>query len=132
RARRARGAWPSSSALRVRTSKVPVLSVPFWPRCIRRSGRNDLLARSGAVVQLRGVDRGGVSGHAGLPFLWSSLYVSDELVGQENKVVEGPGPDEAHRLLVASLAEEALAGPEHDRGDPQSPLVGEVPLAPCA
>ena len=36
--------------------------------------------------------------------------------------------DEAHRLLVAGLAEEAPAGPEHDREDHQPQLVDEVML----
>ena len=36
--------------------------------------------------------------------------------------------DEAHGLLVAGLAEEALAGPEHDREDDQPQLVHQVVL----
>jgi len=35
---------------------------------------------------------------------------------------------ELHGLLVAGSAEEALAGPEHDRVDHQSQLVDEVVL----
>ena len=38
------------------------------------------------------------------------------------------GIDEAHGLLVAGLAEEALAGPEHDREDDQPQLVDQVVL----
>jgi hypothetical protein len=41
--------------------------------------------------------------------------VSDALVGEEgDAVTDGLRVDEAHGLLVAGLAEEALAGPEHD------------------
>src|SRR5882724_10299070 len=40
------------------------------------------------------------------------------LVGKEGDTVsEGLSLDEAHAFLVAGLAEEALAGPEHDRED---------------
>ena len=43
------------------------------------------------------------------------LGVSDEHVGEEGEAVtDGLGIDEAHRFLVAGLAEEAFAGPEHD------------------
>jgi hypothetical protein len=57
------------------------------------------------------------------------LGVSDGLVGKEGEVVtDGSGADEAHGFLVADLAEEALAGPEHDRVDHQPQLVDEVVL----
>jgi len=57
------------------------------------------------------------------------LGVSDELVGEEGEAVtDGLGIDEAHWFLVAGLAEEAFAGPEHDRVDDQPQLVGEVVL----
>jgi hypothetical protein len=57
------------------------------------------------------------------------LGVSGELVGEEGEAVTAdPGIDEAHGLDPADLAEEALAGPEHDRKDDQSQLVGEVVL----
>src|SRR5687767_11599940 len=57
------------------------------------------------------------------------LGVSDALVGEEgDAVTDGLGVDEAHGLLVAGLAEEALAGPEHDREDLQPQLVDEVVL----
>ncbi len=57
------------------------------------------------------------------------LGVSDGLVGEEGEVVtDGLGVDEAHGFLVAGLAEEALAGPEHDRVDHQPQLVDEVVL----
>jgi hypothetical protein len=50
-------------------------------------------------------------------------------VGEEgDAVTDGPGADEAHGFLVAGLAEEALAGPEHDRVDHQPELVDEVVL----
>src|SRR6266436_9910964 len=43
---------------------------------------------------------------------------SDELVGEEGEAVtDGLGIDEAHGFLVAGLAEEAFAGPEHDLVD---------------
>jgi hypothetical protein len=58
------------------------------------------------------------------------LGVSDEkLVGEEGEAVtDGLGVDEAHGLLVAGLAEEALASPEHDREDDQPQLVDQVVL----
>src|SRR5213080_3253622 len=57
------------------------------------------------------------------------LGVSDALIGEEDDVaLGGPGLDEAHRLLVAGLTEEALAGPEHDREDLQPQLVDQVVL----
>src|SRR5436309_16115690 len=42
------------------------------------------------------------------------------------EVVDGPGLEEAHRPLLAGLAEDALAGPEHDRVDHQPQLVDQV------
>src|SRR5205814_250338 len=46
---------------------------------------------------------------------------SDDLVGEVGEVGDGPGLDEAHRPLVAGLAEEALASPEEEL--PQVPRV---------
>src|SRR6266480_4953594 len=55
------------------------------------------------------------------------LGLPDELVREEGEAVtDGPGVEEAHGLLVAGLAEEALAGPEHDREDDQPQLVDQV------
>ena len=55
--------------------------------------------------------------------------VSDALVGEDgDAVTDGLGVDEAHGFLVAGLAEEARAGPEHDREDLQPQLVDEVVL----
>src|SRR3989442_5295247 len=57
------------------------------------------------------------------------LGVSDGLVGEVGDVaIDGLGVDKAHGFLVAGLAEEALAGPEHDREDLQPQLVDEVVL----
>src|ERR1700678_4189174 len=57
------------------------------------------------------------------------LGASDDLVGEESEAVtDGLGADEAHRLLVGGPAEEALAGPEHDREDDEAQLVNEVVL----
>jgi len=57
------------------------------------------------------------------------LGLSDELVGEKDETVtNGLGIDEAHGLLVAGLAEEALAGPEHDWEDDQPQLVDQVVL----
>ena len=57
------------------------------------------------------------------------LRASDELVGEVgDTLAECLAVDEAHGFLVARLAEEALAGPEHDREDLQSQLVDEVVL----
>jgi hypothetical protein len=55
--------------------------------------------------------------------------VSDGLVGEVGEVVgDDPDIDEAHGFLVAGLAEEAPAGPEHDRVDHQPQLVDEFVL----
>jgi hypothetical protein len=60
---------------------------------------------------------------------WTKLGVWDGLVGEVGEVVtDRLGVDEAHGLLVAGLAEEALAGPEHDREDLQPQLVDQVVL----
>src|SRR5262245_16707930 len=57
------------------------------------------------------------------------LGVSDGLVGEDgDAITEGLRADQAQRLLVAGLAEEALAGTEHDREDLQPQLVDEVVL----
>ena len=57
------------------------------------------------------------------------LGVSDAPVGEEgDAVTEGLRVDQAQRLPVAGLAEEARAGPEHDREDLQPQLVDEVVL----
>src|SRR6266496_1229430 len=55
------------------------------------------------------------------------LGVSDGLVGEVgDAVTDGAGVEEAHGFLVAGLAEEALAGSEHDREDLQPQLVDQV------
>ena len=57
------------------------------------------------------------------------LRASDKLVGEVgDTLTECPAVDEAHVFLVTWLAEEALAGPEHDREDLQPQLVDEVVL----
>src|SRR6266511_3896108 len=57
------------------------------------------------------------------------LGIPDELVGEVGDIApDGLGVDQAHGFLVAGLAEEALAGPEHDREDLQPQLVDEVVL----
>ena len=57
------------------------------------------------------------------------LGVSHELVGEKGQAVtDGLSADEAHRFLVAGLAEQALAGPDHERVDEQPKLVDEVVL----
>ena len=58
-----------------------------------------------------------------------SLDLACELVREGGKAgTDSPGVEEAHGLLLASLAEEALAGPEHDRIDNQPQLVEEIVL----
>ena len=53
----------------------------------------------------------------------------DEAVGEVGEALtDGLGVEEAHGLLVAGLAEEALAGTEHDREDDQPQLVDQVVL----
>jgi hypothetical protein len=53
--------------------------------------------------------------------------VSDGLVGEDgDAVTDGLRVGEAHGFLVAGLAEESRAGPEHDRVDHQPQLVDEV------
>ena len=57
------------------------------------------------------------------------LGLPDDLVGEEDDIaLDGLGVDEAHRFLVAGLAEEALTGTEHDRVDLQPQLVDQVVL----
>src|SRR4029450_2923018 len=57
------------------------------------------------------------------------LCLPDDLVGEEDDVAfDGLGVDEAHRFLVAGLAEEALAVTECDREDLQPQLVDQVVL----
>ncbi len=58
-----------------------------------------------------------------------SRCVPNELVGEQGEAVtNGAGVEEAHRLLVAGLPEEALAGSEHDRVDHQPQLVDQFVL----
>src|SRR6185437_194321 len=57
------------------------------------------------------------------------LGVPDGLVGEEGEAVtDGLGGHQAHRLLVASRAEESLTGPEHDREDDKAQLVDQIVL----
>jgi hypothetical protein len=73
--------------------------------------------------------RPAAGGHPGIPERRRRrpLGLADELVGEEDEAVtNGLGIDEAHGLLVAGLAEEALAGPEHDWEDDQPQLVDQV------
>src|SRR6478672_10898855 len=56
-------------------------------------------------------------------------HAPDELVGEEGEAVTNrPGIDQAHRLPLAGLAEQALALPEDDGEDDQPQLVDEVVL----
>jgi hypothetical protein len=65
------------------------------------------------------------------PYSRISRGVPDGHVGVDgDAVTDGLGVDEAHGFLVAGLAEEALAGPEHDREDLQPQLVDEVVTGP--
>jgi hypothetical protein len=71
---------------------------------------------------------GGHPGHSGTPAP-TPLGLPDELVGEKDEAVtNGLGIDEAHGLLVARLAEEALAGPEHDWEDDHPQFVDQVML----
>jgi hypothetical protein len=57
------------------------------------------------------------------------LGLRGEFVNQVGEAVtDSAGVEQAHRLLVAGLAEESLAGPEHDRVDHQPQLVDQVVL----
>jgi hypothetical protein len=62
--------------------------------------------------------------------VWSDRLVApDHLVGEEDQAVaDGLGADQPHGLLVAGLAEEALARPEHHREDGEAQLVDQVVL----
>jgi hypothetical protein len=81
----------------------------------------DLLSFSGYVVSVCASTRA--------PASRSGSYPSpDRLVGEERKVIDGLVADQAHELLAAGLAEQAPAGPEHDRVDHQPQLVDEVVL----
>jgi hypothetical protein len=52
------------------------------------------------------------------PVVRRPLGLPDELVGEVGDVaLDSLDVDKAHGFLVAGLAEEALAGPEHDRED---------------
>src|SRR5262249_83124 len=63
------------------------------------------------------------------PRVPGARYLPNELVGEVgNTVTEDLGVDAVHGFLVAGLAEEALAGPEHEREDLQPQLVDEVVL----
>ena len=90
-----------------------------------RAGRGSGSPRHGSVL-IFGPRSGLLSSEAGgLP----AGTLPDELVGQEGEAVtDGLGIDEAHGLLVAGLAEEALAGAEHDWEDDQPQLVDQVML----
>ncbi len=56
--------------------------------------------------------------------------VLHDLVGDEREpVADRARVEEAHRLLVGGLAEQALAVPEHDREDHEPQLVDEVVLS---
>ncbi len=58
-----------------------------------------------------------------------SLGPSHDLVGEEGEAVtDCPCVEEAHRVHVAGLPEQALAGTEHDREDDQSQLVDQAVL----
>src|SRR4029453_15903032 len=87
-----------------------------------RSART-ILGPCGGVVLLP-------SPGGGTPGLFGRrLGLPDDLVREEDDVaLDGLGVDEAHRFLVAGLAEETLAGPEHDREDLQPQLVDQVVL----
>ena len=51
-------------------------------------------------------------------------YVSDALVDEVGEaLIDRSAAHETHGLLVASLAEEALASPQHNRIDRQSHLI---------
>src|SRR5258708_22309645 len=68
-------------------------------------------------------------GIAGRVLFASPLRVSGALVSEEDEpVTDGLGADEAHGLLVGGLAEQALAGPEHDRVNEQPQLIDQVVL----
>jgi hypothetical protein len=73
--------------------------------------------------------RAGVRAFRNAGAIRRQLGLPDELVGEEDEAVtNGLGIDEAHGLLVADVAEEALAGPEHDWKDDQPQLVDQVML----
>src|SRR3954464_14744649 len=61
--------------------------------------------------------------------LANCLSRSDGFVGQQGEAVtDGPGVEETHRLLVAGLAEQAVAFTQHDREDGQPQLVDQFVL----
>src|SRR3989442_10925397 len=63
------------------------------------------------------------------PLTMTSRFLPISLVGEVgDAALDGLGVEEAHGSLVAGLAEEALAGAEHDREDLQPQLVDEVVL----
>src|SRR5262245_24383551 len=109
--------WPSRSTLR------PAPSDPAW--CSGGRALRCSRAPSG-MPAIRGERPRGLRSAGAVRF---TLCVSDGPVGEEgDAALDGPGVEEAHGFLVASLAEQALPGPEHDREDLQPQLVDEVVL----
>src|SRR5439155_16576615 len=97
---------PPKAALQT-SCKHPVTTLPEMGTTVSTCGRHSRLAE----------------------ILLPPLGVSDGLVGEVGDVaIDGLGVDKAQGFLVAGLAEEALAGPEHDREDLQPKLVDEVVL----
>ena len=135
------------ASLRSRLERRP--APPATPRTSRGSGSQPVMT-SRLLCAHHGRERGApflslaalkaltadarptVGGH---PVFWNAgavrhpLGLPDELVGEEGEAVtDCLGIDEAHGFLVAGLAEEALASPEHDREDDQPQLVDQVVL----
>ena len=135
--------WPPSPERRSTHFEPPAEAQPLRPdspqrlpretrpleRCHRRtrtSAHRLLLTRRSPGCR-RGEESPRASWNAGA--VRRSLSLPDELVGEEDEAVtDGLGIDEAHRLLVAGLAEEARARAEHDWEHDQPQLVDQVML----
>ena len=109
-------------------------SAPVTPRttplrvAVSRLWRLGCFNRSGAAPDARPC-RTGIRAVRNVGLIRRPLSLPDKLIREVGEALtDGPGLAEAHRLLVAGLAEEALAGPEHDREDDQPQLVDEVML----
>src|SRR5919204_2028501 len=118
---------------RLRVNRRGTTMERLWSRAVATGGQpvaNGMTASTAPDIRnpLRWVATGCRAELLGLQ-ADQALGVSDGLVGEEDDAVtEALGADEAHGLLVAGLAEEALARPEHDWEDLHPKFVDEVVL----
>jgi hypothetical protein len=93
------------------------------PRITALTAKEDATPVGARVPHLPPVPDHGPAGARG------RLGLMDELVSEVSEALtDGPGVEEPHGFLVAGLAEEALAGTEHDRENHQPQLVDQAVL----